>query len=252
MARQSQTAARGWAGSGAGAAVVTNTAQYPGSAPPGVRGGLVSPGGSVTNTFTTSSNRIWVVFQTKLSYWEEDTMPAVDSNATVQFCVNTNSRPVLRNGTTGSWQTLTNDVLGSTLPSDLSNGWIRVAIFTHYTNHTWALMITNRVAAQGVGFISNVSSFTQFVVGNGETMFDDLLVTNSVPLALLGDVDSDADQLPDAWELHCFGSINGANTGTHNDFDGDGSDNLAEYEYGSDPANSTDRPPRRGAMFIFM
>jgi hypothetical protein len=242
----------GWTGSGADMAWVTNTAQYPGSG--GTLGGFVAAGGSVTNTFTTTSNRIWVIFQTKMSYWQEAAMPSVDSNATVQFCVNTNSRITLFNGPTdsGGWQVKTNDVLGSALPTDISNTWVRLAILCNYVTHQSAILINSNVAAQTVGFVSNKNTFTQFVVGNGDARFDDLLITNSVPIAQLGAVDSDVDGLPDVWELHYLGRISGAGAGPGDDPDADGFNNLREYQWGADPSDPLSHPPPMGTLFLLM
>jgi len=49
--------------------------------------------------------------------------------------------------------------------------------------------------------------------------------------------DSDADGMPDAWELNHFGNL--AHDGT-DDFDGDGISDLAEFLAGSDPRNGND------------
>ena len=51
--------------------------------------------------------------------------------------------------------------------------------------------------------------------------------------------DSDADNLPDDWEIANFGSI-GAQTGT-GDADADGTDNRTEYLLGLDPTNGSQR-----------
>ncbi len=46
--------------------------------------------------------------------------------------------------------------------------------------------------------------------------------------------DMDGDGLPDSWELQYFGNLNQTGTG---DYDGDGVNNLQEYQYGTDPGN---------------
>jgi uncharacterized repeat protein (TIGR01451 family) len=49
-------------------------------------------------------------------------------------------------------------------------------------------------------------------------------------------LDADHDGLPDAWEIRYFGSTNAA---PHDDPDGDGLDNLAEYRAGTDPKDAS-------------
>lgn len=55
-------------------------------------------------------------------------------------------------------------------------------------------------------------------------------------------IDSDGDGMPDGWMMSFFGHANGL-AGDHSraqdDFDGDGLSNLAEYQAGTNPTNST-------------
>lgn len=58
-------------------------------------------------------------------------------------------------------------------------------------------------------------------------------VTTSVASLFVGDtVDSDMDGLPDSWESNFFGHLD---QGSTDDPDGDGDDNLTEFNNGSDP-----------------
>jgi hypothetical protein len=57
--------------------------------------------------------------------------------------------------------------------------------------------------------------------------------------ALSTPLDTDADGLPDVWELNGFGSLN---YGPNDDPDGDGYTNLQEYQAGTNPANATSYP----------
>lgn len=50
-----------------------------------------------------------------------------------------------------------------------------------------------------------------------------------------GETDTDADGLPDSWELQCFGNLNQT---AGDDYDGDGVTNLQEYQGGTNPANA--------------
>ncbi len=51
---------------------------------------------------------------------------------------------------------------------------------------------------------------------------------------------TDADGLPDWWEMAYFGNATSASPAA--DADGDGADNLAEYQYGTDPLNAQSVP----------
>jgi hypothetical protein len=50
--------------------------------------------------------------------------------------------------------------------------------------------------------------------------------------------DGDGDGLLDAWEIQYFGSTNAVNGGVSADPDGDGLNNLAEFQAGTDPTNN--------------
>jgi hypothetical protein len=51
----------------------------------------------------------------------------------------------------------------------------------------------------------------------------------------VGEIDSDADGLPDNWEIQYFGNLNQTGTG---DPDGDGLNNTQEYQQGRNPTKS--------------
>jgi hypothetical protein len=74
---------------------------------------------------------------------------------------------------------------------------------------------------------------------------------STIPLAATSWPDTDGDELNDGWEKHYFsGSLAQINTG---DPDGDGFDNLAEMQAGSDPTNAAWSPsvPRLAHRWSF-
>jgi hypothetical protein len=88
------------------------------------------------------------------------------------------------------------------------------------------------------GSATNDALLLQNVSTNNEGQYS-VVLTNpsgsvtSAPALLM--IDSDADGVPDSWELTFFGNLTNSAT---TDFDGDGSSNLQEYLNGTDPANS--------------
>ncbi len=60
-------------------------------------------------------------------------------------------------------------------------------------------------------------------------------------------LDTDADGMPDAWEIANFGNLNQTALG---DFDGDGFNNLSEYLAGSNPTNALSIPPGPAVNYI--
>lgn len=55
-------------------------------------------------------------------------------------------------------------------------------------------------------------------------------------------IDSDANGLPDAWEIAHFGELRVLGMDSQDDSDHDGSSNIAEYMAGTDPTDSQSRP----------
>jgi hypothetical protein len=60
------------------------------------------------------------------------------------------------------------------------------------------------------------------------------VASNGVVFAV-GEIDSDSDGLPDSWEMQYFGNLNQTAGG---DPDGDGINNLQEYQQGRNPTTS--------------
>lgn len=68
----------------------------------------------------------------------------------------------------------------------------------------------------------------------------ELAATNTVAIAVRpvgSPADSNANGLPDFWELYYFGGLNVAKGGPNEDYDGDGLSNLYEYLTGTDPTD---------------
>lgn len=98
----------------------------------------------------------------------------------------------------------------------------------HAASHPYAVTWSN--AAPGTHWL------------HAEALFGQGAITGSAPVSVsIIDplADDDADGLPDAWESEMFGDLS---QDGDDDFDGDGFNNLAEYQAGTDPADYFNRP----------
>lgn len=108
----------------------------------------------------------------------------------------------------------------------------------------WAATHPGSGAWTGGQLLLTTSGLSAF----GEDHAGELYVANyfSGTVSRLDPRDSDADGLPDWWELAWFGTASGAAPGT--DFDGDGATNLAEWLAGTSPRDAQDVPG--GSPFV--
>ena len=83
--------------------------------------------------------------------------------------------------------------------------------------------------------------------GDGYTNLQEFQAGTNPNNALSNPGDTDADGLPDAWELLYFGSLAQTASG---DFDGDGYSNLQEYQAGTLPNNSSSFPSLPKSTYI--
>lgn len=113
------------------------------------------------------------------------------------------------------------------------DAWQRVTLRLDYAARTWDLYVGSVLAGRGLRMGPDVGPFRGLgVVGEGETVLDDVRVTRSRPQGL----SADGDELPDDWELRHFGSLDCTGRG---DADGDGVSDADEWRAGTDP-NSAD------------
>ena len=113
------------------------------------------------------------------------------------------------------------------------DAWQRVTLRLDYAARTWDLYVGSVLAGRGLRMGPDVGPFRGLgVVGEGETVLDDVRVTRSRPQGL----SADGDELPDDWELRHFGSLDRTGRG---DADGDGVSDADEWRAGTDP-NSAD------------
>ncbi len=140
------------------------------------------------------------------------------------------------------------DASGTVAYEGQQTGSILVVAVT--VSNSWATNHSSSVATAGAYSIANMPNLTNywfkaFRDSDGDVSKDATeawgsYVSNSVFVATnvtgvgitLEDPDDDGDGLPDWWEMTHFTNLNETATG---DADGDGLDNLGEYQNGSDP-----------------
>ena len=114
------------------------------------------------------------------------------------------------------------------------DGWVRTTAFMDYAKRTWDVYVAGIVAWRGLPMSASTGdSFAGIgCKGEGEAVFDDIVVSRSRPQGL----SSDGDALPDEWELRHFGTLERSGFG---DADRDGLRDVDEFKAGTDP-NSAD------------
>lgn len=106
--------------------------------------------------------------------------------------------------------------------------WVRVTLRLDYPNRLWDLYIDGVIVEAGLRMGGSRAFRGLGFVGDGETVLDDVAVSERRPFGL----SSDGDELPDEWEMRHFGSLDRDGTG---DADGDGLSDLDEFRHRTDP-----------------
>lgn len=168
----------------------------------------------------------WTDFQTLPVRRIASALPKTHTASTAAFYVNASGYPVVASGT--NWVVLTNT------PTITGTNWNRFTVMQDFTNQVWSLCLDGRPVAENLGFIHRMTSCTGMRF-SGPTYtnawLDDIRVTSEAP----GDIDSDGDGMPNAWEfLHSFDPSNPTDP---LDPDRDGLSNLLEYQLGLNPQN---------------
>lgn len=147
------------------------------------------------------------------------------------FYFNAAGQPVIFDATwvPGEWVVLTNV---SPVPE---NAATRITVQQDYQHRRWGLWLDGTNVARNLAFSGSATELARIRVTGAsfqETMLDQLAVTTNAPIGLVAD--SDADGMPDEWELiHGLDPYDAADALV--DHDNDGLPSVAEYGYGSDP-----------------
>lgn len=122
--------------------------------------------------------------------------------------------------------------------------WVRCTMRLDYPKRVWDLYVNGLLAGSGLRMGHGADRFSGLGVrGDVEANLDDLVISGMRPVGL----SADGDEMPDEWEFRHFGSLDRDGAG---DADGDGMDNLTEYDRGTDPlAFEPDPKSRRPGLW---
>ena len=211
---------------------------------------------SLTNLFGVTTSKVWTDMYAKPIVGDGN--PVIATNEAVVFYFNASSNPVVYNGTSDSWVTISNKTIN---PSS----WMRITVFQDFLNQKWTLFLDGSLIRTDLGFASTgtVSSFGSFAVEHSGTTntaaayLDNMWVYSSRPdgstynanssLDTVPGGDSDSDHMADSWELDYFYAISRPGG---RDYDGDGVSDDEEYADSTNPTNALsflrDMPYREG------
>ena len=85
--------------------------------------------------------------------------------------------------------------------------WTRLTLFTDYGAHKAAFFLDDRLLAERVDFPYAAGAYSAVYMRSqtGTAAMDELSVTQGIPSGLTGD--QDRDGIPDAQEIHNYGSL---------------------------------------------
>jgi hypothetical protein len=203
----------GWGASSSGIIVQSNTTYLASG-----RAALLPVSWTVatlTNTISSAGySNVWTECALNESnHMVDGTYVEADSNAVVQFYLNTNNYVVLYNRAAVRWDICSNDVLGDSLAGVCSNGWTYVAVNQNYETKKVAIFLNGHLVRQQVDFINtNQGSYSRFQVracDDASAYVDNVGFSTNVPASLTNGPASDLDHdgFPDAVEIAQYGSV---------------------------------------------
>jgi len=152
----------------------------------------------VSRDLSSEGSAVWLHFQARCE-GIPNSVPAVPSDTTLAFFVNTNLNLV---------------VYSNTAPVELAaqvptNVWVRFDIYCDYDDRYWNLSMDGINVAAGLPFNSVSNQLTSMTIGNGgySPVFVDQIDVADTEQTADGLPDSDVDGIPDWWEQKHFGGV---------------------------------------------
>ncbi|MEI8351910.1 MAG: thrombospondin type 3 repeat-containing protein, partial [bacterium] len=209
---------------------------------PGLRGAQCLSLAGGTNEIAVASHplaayrvgRLWIDFLAA-PVWRQSVItepPAASSVAA--FYINRAGRVVVfdRTWPPGQWSVVTND------SGVVSGGVVRLTVQLDYSRRRWGLWLNGTNLLGGLPFSGTATELARVRftgAAYADTLLDEIAVTSNAPPDLTPD--SDADGLPDEWEL-AQGLDPYDPSDASADPDHDGLSNRAEYGWGANPRDA--------------
>lgn len=124
---------------------------------------------------STNTIGIWMQVDANLAFFNGATNPAVDTNASAMFYVDSNGYFVVHNGApfptatnSANWVTVKTNAAGQAIDPLSADTSVRINLRQNYETKTWALYTNNVLLADALGFINTtLTNFTGFDLYNG-------------------------------------------------------------------------------------
>jgi len=139
---------------------------------------MIPVDGTLSNRCTsTHGTGVFIQVDANLEFYEISNSPAVDTNVTAMFYVDSNGYFVVHNGAANptptnsiNWVTLKTDLEGQPIDPLSANTNVRINLRQNYQDKTWALYANNVLLTNAIGFINTApTNFTGFDLYNGST-----------------------------------------------------------------------------------
>ena len=178
------------------------------------------------------TNIVWTDFRAKPVPQALGAVPAVATDPTAVFCVQSGTgHLIVYDGT--------DPVILTNKPAVASNTWERFTVRSDYTGQTWDLWLSGSNVARNLDFYSSArTEFGGLRIFQGEepglASLDEVYIGWQRP-ADIPFIDDDGDGMDDDWEVLHFGSTTNSAGGVDDDEDGDRFRDLFEFLAGTDP-----------------
>ncbi len=169
----------GWYGSSSNIIVQTNTV-YSGTNAAKIPVDCTLSNRCIAGAFS----NVWTEMYSRMTLYDGIPPPALDTNATAMFYVNSSGYIVVQNGTPTNWVVVSNMVDGTAATVISATNWSHLYVYQNFTKKTWAVFLNYDLMKVNIGFVdTNISNLSDFDLysGNSTTFLDNVSIITSNP-----------------------------------------------------------------------